>query len=441
MRYLATCDRFFHDLPGGGYRVAWELARLAASQGHEVALLCGSTASDPPAVPDCVQGVTVVRYRFPDVSSLDPRRLSAHVAAARSAMQRFLPGRWDVVHSHMLASGSAAFAEAGSGEKVATIHSPAVLEQAINWNNGTFAGFVKRTAAMPLLKRAEGRLYAEADRLITLSEFTAMSVARIFGETLRAKLTILPWWSQATGFGLERSQARRSLKWPEGVPLLYTLRRMVPRMGLDVLVSALEALSRRGRPFFAVLAGDGPERGRLMRRVAEGPARDRVLFPGRLTEEEVMLAYAAADLFVLPTRALECFGIIAVEAFAAGCPVVASEVGAISEVVGPVFPEGLFESGRVEELGKLLERILAGELTPPPAAVLRRYAQERFGQEHLGSLWATVSWGAPASRRDERGEAPHPADTAAWRWRVREYPEWRGLRREVHRSATGSGDR
>ncbi len=77
-----------------------------------------------------------------------------------------------------------------------------------------------------------------------------------------------------------------------------------------------------------VLVGDGPARPALERYFAGLP----VTFMGYLTGERLSLAYASADIFVFPSR-LETFGLVVIEAMAAGLPVVASRVGGVTDIV------------------------------------------------------------------------------------------------------------
>ena len=71
IRYLAACERFWGDAPGGGSKIAWELANLVRATGGEVALLCGSVAGDPPEGLSVVDGIqklitqhlTLARYQ------------------------------------------------------------------------------------------------------------------------------------------------------------------------------------------------------------------------------------------------------------------------------------------------------------------------------------------------------------------------------------------
>jgi glycosyltransferase involved in cell wall biosynthesis len=171
---------------------------------------------------------------------------------------------------------------------------------------------------------------------------------------------------------------------------------MVPRMGLDLFIEAAERLAA-SFDFTLVLAGEGPLRLALEAQVARGPLASRVRFPGRLSDEQVGWAYEACDAFVLPTRALECFGIIVVEAFARDRPVLGANVGAIPELLGPVLPDWLFEGNSVPALSVALKRLLSGDLVPPAPGVLARHARERFGREKLGREYLALLGAAAAA--------------------------------------------
>ena len=168
MNYLATCDRFWGDAAGGGYRIAWDLVTLMRDQGHRAALLCGSMDTDPAPGKSVLDGVEVIRYRFPKRAALDPRRWHAHISEAATAFEQHAPGHWDVVHSHMPAGALAVFPRSGQARRLYTAHSPAVLEQEINWAHAGLAGRVKRLIGMPLLRRSEASVLAAADTIHVL---------------------------------------------------------------------------------------------------------------------------------------------------------------------------------------------------------------------------------------------------------------------------------
>lgn len=398
MNYLAACDHFHLDLPGGGFKVAWDLARLMRDQGHHVSLLCGARDSDPrPGAVD-VEGVRVVRYRFPRTSSLDPRHMSQRIRAATEAARAYLADRrWDAVHSFTVGTGLAAFRLFGDRSRtLATILSPTVLEQQVKWADGSFSGRVKRLLGSPLLKLYEAELLRRATGIHAMSLYTVAEVSAMYGEELGRRIVCIPWWAETGPDPLPKDEARRRLGWDTALPALFTLRRMVNRMGIDVFLDALAKLGPDVPRYQAFLGGDGPDRAAFEARAAANGLSGRVRFLGRLTDDEVAWAYAAADLFVLPTSSLECFGIITLEAFARGCPVVATNVGAIPEVVGPIQPQGLCPPGDARALARHLEAFLRGTLPLPSARTLKEYAEERYGRARVAGRYLAFLEGRDA---------------------------------------------
>ena len=110
-------------------------------------------------------------------------------------------------------------------------------------------------------------------------------------------------------------------------PLVGTLARLVPQKGLDVL---LEAFARVPPPARLVIAGIGPLQESLAARIARPDLAGRVRLLGKRADTAAILS--ALDLFVLPSR-WEGFGLVLLEAMAAGRPIIASRVSAIPEVV------------------------------------------------------------------------------------------------------------
>jgi glycogen(starch) synthase len=118
---------------------------------------------------------------------------------------------------------------------------------------------------------------------------------------------------------------------------LVTVRRLVPRMGLELAIDAL-ALVVPELDAQLVVAGTGPELEALQRHVHARGLADRVRFLGRVPDEELPLLYAAGDVCVVPSRQLEGFGYTALEALAAGTPVIAAGTAGLAELVGGLEP-------------------------------------------------------------------------------------------------------
>ena len=122
---------------------------------------------------------------------------------------------------------------------------------------------------------------------------------------------------------------------PDETVLIY-VGRLSDEKQIDHIRPALERLPNMR----LVLVGDGPARPDLERHFAGLP----VTFMGYLRGERLSQAYASADVFVFPSR-LETFGLVVIEAMAAGLPVVASRVGGVSDIVSEGVTGYTFESG------------------------------------------------------------------------------------------------
>lgn len=79
-------------------------------------------------------------------------------------------------------------------------------------------------------------------------------------------------------------------------------------------------------------------------------------FAGLIPEADLASFYQAADCFVLPTRSLEGFGLVTVEALACGTPVLGTPVGATPEILAPLAPELLTDDASPEALARGIRR-------------------------------------------------------------------------------------
>jgi len=174
-----------------------------------------------------------------------------------------------------------------------------------------------------------------------------------------------------------RTEARQKLGWPEDKKIFFTVRILGPRYGIDTAIRAIGPHTRDGSCVFYV-AGDGPCRADLEQLARRGGCGEGVQFLGRIPDETLALAYQAADLFVLPTRSLECFGLIILEALSYGCPVLSTDAGAIPETMRGILPDFIVPAGDEQALAVKVRRFLDGSLEPPAAEELSRYTRERY---------------------------------------------------------------
>jgi phosphatidylinositol alpha-1,6-mannosyltransferase len=135
----------------------------------------------------------------------------------------------------------------------------------------------------------------------------------------------------------ERRAARKRLGLPATGPLVVSVSRLVPRKGMDVLIAAAERLAPSYPDLVVAIGGEGRELERLRRQAAASPVSVTLL--GRVSDEDRASLLGAADVFVMACRnrwlglEQEGFGIVFLEAAAAGVPQIAGESGGAAEAV------------------------------------------------------------------------------------------------------------
>lgn len=152
-----------------------------------------------------------------------------------------------------------------------------------------------------------------------------VAVSTAVAETIPGRTTTIPNTFQTTFDQPGANEENR-----EGLLLVG---RIVSRKGIDVAIEALRHLRDRGKRETLTICGDGPERKELESKVRQFGFEDAVHFEGWASPEELAEKYRKAAVTLVPSRK-EPFGIVALEAIASRCPVVASEVGGLPEAVG-----------------------------------------------------------------------------------------------------------
>ena len=383
MNYLSAVDFCFLDKPGGSGRVAWDIARIARDRGWQVSML--SLNPDPNEIPSGLsscEDISLVRYSKKNVGAYNPFRMSMQIKSARDAFNRWLGGtKWDLVHIHSPFTGAGVMRALGQrATYVYTVHSPVVSEVGIVWKYQGLPGKIKLSLGVPLLRRLEKRMLLRSSAIHVLSDYTRKEMQRIHGITER--VSVIPHWPPLTATALRpKKEARKALGWhdEDGSMVFFTVRQHRERYGIDVAIRALAGLSKAHRWTFYV-GGDGPLRHYLEDLALSLGIGDRVVFTGRLSDEALSLAYQAADLFILPTVALECFGLITLESLSFGCPVVATDAAAIPETLRPITPDLIVPAGNVDALRDKLRAILEGKISLPSPPELRAYVDSGYRQ-------------------------------------------------------------
>jgi len=156
-----------------------------------------------------------------------------------------------------------------------------------------------------------------------------------------------------------RDQTRSDMGAAFDDKVLLALAALIPRKALDVLLDALALLAEAGSRPWLWIAGDGPVRGDLERQARDLGLEEQVRLLGRRTDVADLLA--ACDLFVIPSHR-EGLGVAALEAMAAGRPVVATAVGGLQEAVVEGRTGLLVPPGDARALATAIERLMLDDI-------------------------------------------------------------------------------
>lgn len=178
----------------------------------------------------------------------------------------------------------------------------------------------------------EGWLCYESWRIITCSYYMRDHVSWCF-HIPENKICVIPNGVDVTKFYFSFNYWEiRNRFAHESEKILLFVGRLVPEKGLDVLIKALPIILGNGVNAKIVAVGEGPQRDEYQRLANYYGFGNKILFTGHIDDWTLRALYRVADVVIVPSS-FEPFGIVALEAMAAHCPVVASAVGGLNEIV------------------------------------------------------------------------------------------------------------
>lgn len=231
-------------------------------------------------------------------------------------------------------------------------------------------GCVPRRDWVPLMLqlRMLRRWWPSIDLVVADSHYVKR---RLEGEGLAVDAVV---WHGATA---RAASAERDAR-----PLVAFAGRLVREKGADLLVDAFAKVLAAVPEARLLIAGDGPERGALERRIDELGLRAHVELPGHVRRPDLERRLAGAWVQVVPSRWPEPFGIVAAEAMLRGTPVVAADIGGLAELVEHGTTGLLVPPDDVDALSSSLVALLAdGPLRTTLGAAARAFAAERLEQD------------------------------------------------------------
>jgi phosphatidylinositol alpha-mannosyltransferase len=304
MRVGIACP-YSWDVPGGVQAHVRDLADHLLALGHEVSVL---TPVDDPDEADLPPYVVPAGRAVPVPYNGSVARLVFGPLSLARARRWVREGRFDVLHVHepTVPSVSMLACFAASGPMVATFHTATARSRALQ---------VFGTALQPVLEKVTGRIAVSP------------AARRVVVEHLGGDAVLVPNGVEVARFAGAQPLPGR----PAGPTVVFLGRLDEPRKGLAVLLEALPELVRLVPDVRLLVAGPGDADD--VRAAVPRSLRDRVELLGRVSDEDKPRVFASGHVYCAPNTHGESFGIVLVEAMAAGTPVVASDLEAFRRVL------------------------------------------------------------------------------------------------------------
>ncbi|PZU97657.1 MAG: glycosyl transferase family 1 [Pseudanabaena sp.] len=289
----------------------------------------------------------------------------------RKAVNRLLvTGDYDLVATHFALYTLPAIDRFGKLPLVMHFHGPWALESQAE-GGGRISTWGKWLIEKLVYRRANG--------FIVLSEAFRQILHKTYKVPLE-KIFIVGGGVNASEFDLPITiaQARARLGWSQNRRVIFCVRRLVQRMGLENLISAIATVRKSHPDVLLLIAGKGAIASSLQLQIQEMQLQDYVKLLGFVPDQDLAIAYRAAEMTVVPTIALEGFGLIVIESLAAGTPVLGTPIGGIPEILRPLSTDLLLEGSQTHQIAQGLIEALSGDRQMPSAEICQSYVKQNY---------------------------------------------------------------
>jgi glycogen(starch) synthase len=323
MRVLHLSWEFPPRIIGGIASHVFDLSRALNRRGIEVHVI---TCNFPSARPyENVDGVNV--YRVESYAAGDSflgwaLRMQKNIERSGCDLMNFIKGV-DLIHAHDWLSGIA-----GIGLKhlyrrplVTTMHST---------ERGRRVGIHNDLQAS--INETESWLCQESWRIITCSYYMRDHISSSLGVP-QNRVCVVQNGVDVNKFSFNLNYWEFRNRFAHGSEkILLFVGRLVPEKGLDVLIESLPSILSNGVDAKIIVVGEGPQRGEYQEKANQYGLAHKTLFLGHVDDWALRALYRVADVTIVPSK-FEPFGIVALEAMAARCPLVVCAVGGLNEIV------------------------------------------------------------------------------------------------------------
>jgi glycosyltransferase involved in cell wall biosynthesis len=391
MKILMLADVFFPDTVGGAGRVAYHLSRQLSRRGHKVHVLTRSPEGKLPSREHMEDYLFLHRFDLPGTEGFKffLREIKNSYTVGKRVQQET---GFDVVCAHqgLVALGPLFSSAIRQLPFVYFFHSLWHEEYLIKKRDTKGKTPQSAKLVAMFMRKMENRVLSRAMKIFVLSRYSAEQIAKTH-HLPQDRVVMLPAGIELDRFALSRN-GKHAVKEALGLPIdktvFFTVRNLVRRMGIENLIEAFKQSDVLKEKAVLLVGGEGFLKEPLRTAVRESKLDESVRFLGRISELDLPRYYQAADFFVLPTRELEGFGLVILEAMGCGTPVLGTPIGAIPETVGLFDKNLLFEGVRSEDMKTKLEDVInRPEQYRFDPQTCRNFVEERFSWEKMADAF------------------------------------------------------
>lgn len=380
MRVLVIAGWMFPDAEGGSFRAVYESAKGLRARGHEVTVLTQRLNSKLPK-DEMLNGIRIIRYKTYPNSSLTFFASTIFLVFWKSLWIR---RNFDVVHAHHLVpTFGFCLANFFPPRKplVYNFYMARFLEyedeEAFKRGEGRKTYTIKLFSW--ILRKMEYFILKSAKDIVVYSEYVRGIIREYYPKGAAKTVLIKPGVDLVRFYPTDRKSVREKLNLKLEHFIILTVRRLEPRMGIENLIHAMRKISEGFPQVRLVLIGRGSLEKRYRKLVKELGLESTIFFTGWIPDDILVQYYQASDLFILPTRALEGFGLVSLESLACGTPVMGTPVGATPEILGPLGKNFLFKDETWEAISLGIMDWVYGPFKGAELnSLCRRYVEENY---------------------------------------------------------------
>jgi glycosyltransferase involved in cell wall biosynthesis len=347
MPRICLVTHFFPPHMGGIEKVSYEQSSRLTKSGYEFDVLTSKVKEQNlhPA-----KGINVFPYSGLKIAERFGVPYPILTAEAYKQFAQVIR-KCDLVHAH----GHVYMSSYLAGKLAKEYKKPFIVTQHNTWIDyqswfNIMENLNDLTIGKSVLKRA--------DRILTVSKETMKYVLRLGADKTKTSV-MYNGVDTNCFFTAQKEESRKKLDLPKKRKIIFSVRRLVYKNGLDTLIESAAQVTRENPDALFVVAGKGPSKQLIEDNIKELGIENNIKLTGFVPDELLPVYYNAADYFVLPSASGEGLPLVLFEAMACGLPVIATAVGGTPEIIDHMKNGVLVPPRNPEAMAEAISKLLA----------------------------------------------------------------------------------